>query len=144
MHTNQTRILIVDEDQSFVVALQSYFEQMGYYASGATSAQQAIELFEQQPYKIVLSNEMLPSMNGLLLLEELKSLRGDVMVIMMSETVSLTKILMSRAHGAMDFILKPTDDFLELDQSIRRAINMIERWNKLINNQKQLSTNVHA
>ena len=79
----------------------------------------------------------MPVMDGLGLLEEIKKIRGDATVIMMTAYTSLTKVLMSRIHGAFDYILKPFKDLEEITYVLERAKTLIIRWDEILIETKQ-------
>ena len=138
MEPKDIRILIVDDEKGILEALQTHLELDGFSVDISLSAKEALESFQKQPYHIVLTDINMPVMDGLILLEELKSLRGDTIVIMITAYTSLTKVLMSRAHGAADYVLKPFRDLSEVDAAVERAVAQLDRWNKIIEETKHV------
>ena len=141
MDNSQIRILIVDDEKGILDALQTHLELDNYQVDIASSAKDALELFQKEPYHIVLTDINMPVMDGLVLLEEIKALRGDTIVIMMTAYTSLTKVLLSRAHGASDYVLKPFRDLSEIDDAISRAVHQLERWNRILEETKSVKLN---
>lgn len=141
MDPKDIRILVVDDEKGILESLQTHLELDGYSVDVANSAKDALELFQKQPYHIVMTDINMPVMDGLILLEEIKSLRGDTIVIMITAYTSLTKVLMSRAHGATDYVLKPFRDLSEVDAAIERAVAQLDRWNKIIEETKNVKLN---
>lgn len=138
MSASNLRILIVDDERGILDALQTHLELDGYQVDVANSAKEALDLFQKEPYHIVLTDINMPVMDGLVLLEEIKAIRGDTVVVMITAYTSLTKVLMSRIHGASDYVLKPFRDLAEVDQALLRAVNQIERWNRIIEETKHV------
>jgi two-component system response regulator FlrC len=141
MDSKNVRILIVDDEKGILEALQTHFELDGYQVDIANSAKEALELFQKEPYHIVLTDINMPVMDGLVLLEEIKALRGDTIIVMITAYTSLTKVLLSRAHGAADYVLKPFRDLSEVDDALRRSIDQLDRWNKIIEETKSVKLN---
>lgn len=141
MNPQSIRILVVDDEKGILDALKTHLELDGYQADVASSAKEALEFFQKEPYHIVLTDINMPVMDGLVLLEEIKALRGDTIVIMITAYTSLTKVLLSRAHGAFDYVLKPFRDLSEVDESIKRAVDQLDRWNKIIEETKTVKLN---
>lgn len=141
MDPKNIRILVVDDEKGILEAVQTHLELDGYAVDVSNTAKEALEMFQQQPYHIVLTDINMPVMDGLVLLEEIKGLRGDTIVIMITAYTSLTKVLMSRAHGAGDYVLKPFRDLGEIDEAMGRAVSQLERWNKIIEETKTVKLN---
>ena len=138
MDANNIRILVVDDEKGILEALQTHLELDGYQVDIANTAKDALALFQKEPYHLVLTDINMPVMDGLVLLEEIKAIRGDTIVIMMTAYTSLTKVLLSRAHGASDYVLKPFRDLSEVDQAISRSKELLGRWNKIIEETKSV------
>ncbi|EKD41960.1 MAG: acetoacetate metabolism regulatory protein AtoC [uncultured bacterium] len=138
MNKNNIRILIVDDEANILEALKTHLELEGYSASTANSAATALELFNKQAFQIVITDINMPVMDGLGLLEEIIKIRGDTTVIMMTAYTSLTKVLMSRIHGAFDYILKPFKDLDEINYVVERASILIGRWEEILEETKKL------
>lgn len=136
MNAKDVRIMIVDDEKGILETLKTHLELDGYHVDTANSAKEALDIFQKQPYHIVLTDINMPVMDGLVLLEEIKAIRGDTIVIMITAYTSLTKVLMSRIHGASDYVLKPFRDLSEVDSAVQRAIDQIDRWNKIIEETK--------
>lgn len=132
MQTEHKRVLVVDDEASILEAMKTHLELEGFTVETANSAAIALELFNKQPHALVLTDINMPLMDGLGLLEELKKIRGDTTVIMMTAYTSLTKVLMSRIHGAFDYILKPFKDLEEITRVLNRAIAVIDRWDQVL------------
>lgn len=141
MDARNIRILIVDDEKGILEALHTHLSLDGYQVETANSAAEALEQFQKEPFHIVLTDINMPVMDGLVLLEEIKSLRGDTVVIMITAYTSLTKVLLSRAHGAFDYVLKPFRDLSEIDEAIKRAIEQLDRWNRIIEETKSFKQN---
>jgi DNA-binding NtrC family response regulator len=141
MDARNIRILIVDDEKGILEALHTHLSLDGYQVEVANSAAEALEQFQKEPFHLVLTDINMPVMDGLVLLEEIKSLRGDTVVIMITAYTSLTKVLLSRAHGAFDYVLKPFRDLSEIDEAIKRAIEQLDRWNRIIEETKSAKQN---
>lgn len=136
MNPKDVRILLVDDEKGILETLKTHLELDGYQVDTANSAKEALDVFQKQPYHVVMTDINMPVMDGLVLLEEIKAIRGDTIVIMITAYTSLTKVLMSRIHGASDYVLKPFRDLSEVDAALQRAVEQIDRWNKIIEETK--------
>src|SRR5262245_28244357 len=101
------RLLVVD-DEPFNLGLMERIFRKDYHVVCVNSGQAALDILAQAPFDVVLLDVMMPEMNGLAVLETLRS---------RSETVELPVILVSDsqdvAHGlrlgANDYVVKPID-----------------------------------
>lgn len=102
------RILIVEDDRSFGVMLQKWFERNGFSAtlcSGMVAAQEL--LAESKPFHVVLSDLRLPDGDGIMLLHWLKERRFSVPVIIMTGYGEVQTAVSAIKLGAFDFLEKP-------------------------------------
>ncbi len=132
MDRDKVRILAVDDEEDILMALQTHLEMDGYQVEIAASAQEALEKINEQTFQIILTDINMPKMDGLELLEKVKELRGDAIVIMITAYTSLMKVLNSRIYGAADYILKPFRDLSEVDEVVERAFEQIQRWDNVL------------
>lgn len=102
------RILIVEDDRSFGLMLQKWFERNGFSAtlcSGMVSAQEVLS--QSEPFQIVLSDLRLPDGDGIMLLSWLNEKRLAVPVIIMTGYGEVQTAVSAIKLGAFDFLEKP-------------------------------------
>lgn len=102
-----SRILIVDDEQDLVVSLQLILEMEGYAVDIASNGHQALEKISALVPDLVLSDVMMPVMNGLELLKRLraKPMYREIPVILSSAG----KIDDDALRGAEAFLRKPVE-----------------------------------
>jgi len=132
MEKNMVRILVVDDEEEILQALQIHLELEGYYVETANSADKALSIIDNKGFHIVLTDINMPKKDGIELLEAIKQKTGDAIVIMITAYTSMMKVLSSRLYGATDFILKPFGDLTEVDRVIDRAYQQIQRWEDVL------------
>jgi DNA-binding NtrC family response regulator len=132
MEKNEVRILVVDDEEDILKSLKTHLELDGYSVEAVSSAAEALEKVTSSKIHIVLTDINMPQMDGIEMLEKIKTIRGDVIVIMITAYTSLMKVANSRVHGAADYVLKPFRDLSELDEVVETAYKQILRWNKVI------------
>jgi two-component system cell cycle response regulator len=99
-------ILIVEDDTAIRDSIHECFERQGYRVSSVASAEEALEILASGDIHIVITDIMLPGMNGLQLTHEIKQ-NYDIDVIVMtgySENYSYEEAI---HKGASDFVFKP-------------------------------------
>lgn len=123
----KSRVLIVDDEETVTLLLQKVLENEGYQVDAANSAAYALFLVNKQKYHIVLSDILMPDMDGLELLQEIRKKDPLIQVVMMTGGVTMSKTLTALELGAADFILKP----LEMEEVllvIRLCGAKMKRW----------------
>jgi cyclic di-GMP phosphodiesterase len=127
-------ILIVDDEEAIREIVSTLLEGQGYRCSAVSNARAAIEHVKRHPTDLVVSDMIMPEMDGLQLLSWLRAYDQDIPVIMVTAMHDVLTALEAIRHGAYDYILKP----FEKDQlflSIRRALE--HRWLVLENRNYQ-------
>lgn len=126
----RTRILIVDDDQATLRALEQLLGGEGFVVDMADTGSAALELAHNHPPDLVLTDLQMPEMDGIALCRALTKLSPELPVIVatgLADTASAVKALHA---GAEDYLTKPLD-FDALLVSIQLAMNrraaMVER-----------------
>jgi DNA-binding NtrC family response regulator len=103
------RILIVDDDASLVEALTGLLDQAGYEVRSVETAEAALELVRREPVELALLDIRLGVASGLDLLPQLKVLRPEMSVIMLTGVGTIATAVEAMQRGADNFIEKPID-----------------------------------
>lgn len=100
------RILIVDDDQELADSLADVIELSGYDVSVASDGREAVELFRQRHFDLVLTDVRMPIMNGVDCFFEIRRLKPDANVVLMT---GLREPIVDRAlqAGALHLLYKP-------------------------------------
>jgi DNA-binding NtrC family response regulator len=101
------RILIVDDDQGTLASLSRAFALEGYTAVTASSAARGLEKLEEEDVDAVLSDVVMPEMDGLEFLARVRARAPEVPVILMSGQASVETAVKATRLGALDFVEKP-------------------------------------
>jgi len=115
------KILWVDDQIEELRSHVVYLTDKGYEVDGATNGRDAVEMLRKNPYDAILLDEMMPGMGGLETLSELKLVRDNVPVIMI--TKSEEEDLMNRAIGRRidDYLVKPVSP-LQIVSVLKRQL----------------------
>ena len=121
------RVMIVEDDktnQRFYEKLKVWEEEGFVIAGQASNGKEALALMEQNEYDFYLVDVMMPVMNGLKFLQELKNRGVDAPKIIASNYNEFEYVRQGMKLGAMDYLLKPiTEDALrECLQSVREEL----------------------
>ncbi|CAL0333115.1 unnamed protein product [Lupinus luteus] len=102
------RVLVVDDDPTWLKILQKMLNKCSYEVTTCCLAKHALNLLRERKdgYDIVISDVNMPDMDGFKLLEHL-GLEMDLPVIMMSVDGETSRVMKGVQHGACDYLLKP-------------------------------------
>ncbi len=114
-------ILIVDDDLSIRDAMHEFIEMSGYEASVASSAEEALDVLSANTIEVVITDILLPGMDGLALTDRIKRSR-DIDVIVMTGYSTDYSYEEAIRKGASDFVFKPVR-FEELLLRLKRVLN---------------------
>lgn len=120
------RVLIADDSRTAVYFLRSKLEAMGYDVVETATGAQAWEHLQRQPERIVITDWMMPDMDGLELCRRIRA-RGLVpytYVIVLTTKDQREDRLLALEAGADAFIPKPLDE-RELELSLRAAHRLL-------------------
>jgi diguanylate cyclase (GGDEF)-like protein len=114
-------ILIVDDDLSIRNAMHEFIEMSGYQASVASSAEEALDLLSSNTVEVVITDIILPGMDGLALTDRIKRTQAIDVIVMTgySTDYSYEEAI---SMGASDFVFKPVR-FEELLLRLKRVLN---------------------
>ncbi|MBI5778915.1 MAG: response regulator [Planctomycetes bacterium] len=101
------KILVVDDDSIMLDAISSILKPKGYLVTACANGEDALNKIKENSFELVLSDISMPGMSGLALLGEIKKLKPDLPVIMMTGSAELQYAIEAIRKGAFDFLIKP-------------------------------------
>ena len=116
------QLLLVEDDNAMREMLESLFRQEGYVVSEASSASAALELARQTDFDVVLSDIKMPGKSGLELVGELRELRPDTPVVLMTAFGSIDTAVDAMRAGAFGYTTKPFQPE-EVIRTVKRALD---------------------
>jgi putative nucleotidyltransferase with HDIG domain len=117
----KTKILIVDDEEAIREVVSTLLEAQGYECASVSNGRLAKDFLEKNEVDIVLSDMMMPEMDGLSLVEWLRKAEPDIPAIMVTAMHDLSTALEAIRRGAYDYILKPFEKD-QLHLGVRRAL----------------------
>ncbi len=105
--TTLGRLLIVDDEVELMSALRDTLTAQNYQAVGVGSGAEALEALAGQTFDILLSDLMMPGMDGLTVLRQALALDPNLVVIIMTGQGTIATAVESMKSGAFDYVLKP-------------------------------------
>jgi len=114
-------ILIVDDNTDFRFNLSNILKDEGYNTIAASHGKEALKVVKERFPNLALLDIRLPEMDGMQILEEMKQIDKDLIVIMLTAFVDVKDAVKAMKLGAFDYITKPFDNE-ELALIIKRAL----------------------
>ena len=135
--TQQTRILLIDDDYYVRDSLAAYLDVEGYLIAQADGAESGLELFQSLQPDLVMCDIRMPGQDGLSVLKTIRTLNADVPVIMMSASGLMSDVVTALREGASDYLDKPIRDMAVLDLAVKRALEQgeLKRENRVYRQQ---------
>lgn len=134
-YSNKPNILIVDDDQLIRELLGTFISSFGFGLAMANDGLEAVEKLSEENFAIVITDIMMPNMDGSELLKYIRKNFPHIAVIVVTAyggTFNYTDVIKA---GASDFISKP----FNVDE-LEAKLNRILREQRLLNELKRLST----
>lgn len=101
------RILVVDDKQSFRFMIRGYLDDAGYQTECAASGVEALVLLEQGHFDLVLSDMVMPEMDGMTLLRQVRSSHPLLPFVLVTAHGSIDSAVAAIKGGGDDYLLKP-------------------------------------
>jgi CheY-like chemotaxis protein len=119
------RILVIDDDEQVLGLLQAYLEDAGYEVIGASGGIEAMQLFRANPTDGVITDILMPGLDGLELIKELRQECPDVRILAISGGgINGPDLYLPTAHhlGALSTLAKP----FEREELLQAVQNLLE------------------
>ncbi|MFQ6098438.1 MAG: response regulator [Armatimonadota bacterium] len=133
---DEPRVLIVDDQEGARITLECILEDAGYVVETADSGQDALQKAEQQAFDAALLDVRLPDMAGTEVLERLKRLCPECVVIMVTGHASVETAVSAVDHGASAYIRKPID----ADHLLAKLSDELEKQSLISENKRMVRT----
>jgi two-component system response regulator PilR (NtrC family) len=105
--TRNGTILVVDDEEIMREILETLLTREGYEVRLASSGQEGLELARALPFDAAIVDIMMPGLNGIETLDELKRIDEDLAVIIITAYASVESAISAMKSGAFDYVTKP-------------------------------------
>jgi DNA-binding NtrC family response regulator len=118
-------ILIAEDEDLMRAILVRLLEESGYRVAASSNAEEALERFASEDVAVTITDIRMTGMDGLALLDRIKDLDAEALVIVMTAYSSVDSAVAALRKGAYDYITKPfvNEDLL---QSVKNALRQRE------------------
>jgi two-component system response regulator HydG len=129
-------VLIVDDEVTTRNLCNDVALEAGLYVHASSTTEQALEILEQHPVDIVVTDLKVPQIGGLELLKKIRASNPDVAVIMLTQYGTIETAIEATRLGAADYVTKPFH-VAELRTKLDRLVQSIEvnQENRLLREQ---------
>jgi DNA-binding NtrC family response regulator len=100
-------LLVVDDERAIREACREVGQTLGFNTFGAESAEHAYRLIETHAVDVVLLDLKLPGANGMAALQQIRSLRPDAVVVVVTGHGTVQSAVQAMKNGAYDYFTKP-------------------------------------
>jgi len=107
--SESVRVLLVDDEESYVETLRKRLMRRGLVVSMAHSGEQALATLAENPVDVVLLDVKMPGMDGMETLTRIKAAHPRVEVIMLTGHANVDVAIRGMEQGAFDYLMKPAE-----------------------------------
>src|SRR5205823_9295947 len=100
-------ILVIDDEEIMREILETLLTREGYTVRLASSGAEGLDLARAMPFDAALVDIMMPGIDGIATLDELKRIDEDLAVIIITAYASVGSAISAMKAGAFDYITKP-------------------------------------
>jgi DNA-binding NtrC family response regulator len=100
-------ILVIDDEEIMREILEALLTREGYEVRLAANAAAGLDLIRSMPFDAAIVDVMMPGMDGISALDEIKKLDDDLPVLMITAFASVENAIAAMKRGAFDYITKP-------------------------------------
>ncbi len=121
--TKPARILIVDDEEKVMKATMRALRQDGYSISSAFNGEEALRMYSEERFDLVITDRKMPRMGGLELVKRLKAKDPGARIIVLSGGISEAEELEFLCSGALGIMSKPFDN-AEIRKNVASALSV--------------------
>jgi DNA-binding NarL/FixJ family response regulator len=140
------RVLVVDDDTTLRMALTRYLEKRGYLVQSVGSAIEALSAVEADPPDLIVSDVMMPEMDGFEFCRRLRAIRAGQLMpfIFLSSKAEVEARIQGHSMGADDYLMKPFEPrelLAKIEAQLERSRRVHSEIIRLMQSDLEKSTN---
>ena len=130
--TNRFHILVVDDEPAQREMISGFLKKQAFDVVVAENGAKALELFRQDSIDLILTDQKMPHLSGLDLLQAVRAINPETPVILMTAFGSIEAAVSAIQGGATDYLTKP----LNLDELLYRIRQVSDRYRIIAENRE--------
>ena len=108
-HAKDKKILIVDDEKTTREILSRALTAKGFLIRTVASGADALEAMDEEPFDLLITDLLMPNMEGNDLIEKAQQLQPDLISIVITAHATIETAVKALQQGAYDYITKPFD-----------------------------------
>jgi len=120
------RILVADDDDSIRTLIAEVLGDDGFEVTTAANGDEAWQKFEKVSYEIVLTDIRMPLLDGLQLLQKIRTKSPMTHVLILTSFASVASSVQALKDGAFDYLIKPFESLDAVSRAVQRAVEHME------------------
>ncbi len=136
---DHAQILLIDDEPDSCKALSLLLKRSGYRIESCQSGEEALSILNTQSFDLVISDLLLPGVNGIDILKHIKEHAPETCVILITGNASAETAVEAMKEGALDYITKPFN-FERLKIQVAKALEK----NRLVLENQYLKQQLHG
>jgi DNA-binding NtrC family response regulator len=129
---NRFHILVVDDEPAQREVISGFLRKQGFEVVAADSAERALDLFRQDAFDLILTDQKMAGMTGLDLMQAVHTINPDTPVILITAFGTIEAAVSALKKGAIDYLTKP----LNLEELLYRIQLVSDRYRILTENRE--------
>ncbi len=122
------KIMIVDDEKDMLALLKRIIsEETDHQLVAETNPARALEIFREDPFDLVITDLKMPKLGGIQLLEEIKKIRPETSVVVLTAYATIETAVEATQKGADDYITKPFQR-----ERILLTVNKMMQWQEMV------------
>lgn len=122
MENKNKRILIVEDDHPIARALELKFNKSGFTAIAVYNGREALDILAKQKFDMILTDLIMPDVDGFALLKELRLKKVKTPVIVSSNLSQEEDAIKAKELGAVDFIIKSNTPLNKIVEKVKNLL----------------------
>ena len=120
------RVLVADDDIGIRTVIAEVLGDDGFDVTTAENGDEAWQKFEKESYEIVLTDIRMPLLDGLQLLQRIRTKTPMTCVLILTSFASVASSVQALKDGAFDYLIKPFESLEVVSRAVQRAVEHIE------------------
>lgn len=123
---SDVKVMIVDDEVDFLEAIKYWLKLKGYQVETFSKSDEALEAVKKDPPLVLFTDIVMPEMDGIDLLKEIRKFNKDLSVIVITAHSTPQRVQEAEELGVVGYFMK-SDDFKQAADLIQKAIQTYKK-----------------